>query len=250
TVEQAKNAYPKTGGQITGKVYADDDIEAKGWIGATKLYDHFDHGGWSRAYSEAFPPSAAVVGAYSRDESNTKFAYKTSQETFTCGNLHVDATHDWSGIEFKKPSGYNTTLNSNPDNSENMLTIRYRDKKDDTMHYVDIRKKSGTMALVEQLLGVGQKWTDVISNRRNKTTYTNSSDKPIIVYIESNRTGASSPFSIDITVSGLRVAYRWISVDEIVSLCAIVPPGATYRVNGGWGQPSEWVVINNWIELR
>ncbi|OTA17567.1 tail fiber protein [Xenorhabdus vietnamensis] len=155
TVDLAKNAYPKTGGIIEGKVWATNDIEAKGWIGATTLYDRHKDGRWSQAYSEAFPPTAAVVGAYSRDESNSRFALKNSQETFTCGNLHVDATHDWSGIEFKKPSGYNTTLTSNPDSHKHMLTLRYRDPADNELHSVDIRKKSGSMALTDEAIPIG-----------------------------------------------------------------------------------------------
>ncbi|OKP02074.1 hypothetical protein [Xenorhabdus eapokensis] len=63
TVDQAVNAYPKTGGTIEGKVWTASDIEAKGWIGGSKLYDCHDTGGWSRAYSEAYPPNATQIGA-------------------------------------------------------------------------------------------------------------------------------------------------------------------------------------------
>ncbi|WP_306310618.1 phage tail protein [Xenorhabdus aichiensis] len=250
TVDQAENAYPKTGGQITGKVYADDDIEAKGWVGGTTLHDRHKDGRWSRAYSEAFPPSAAVVGAYSIKEANDRYALKKSSEMFSCGGVNVEATHDWAGLKLINVTGYYVQLSATPHENADMLRILYRDKSDKTQYYASFRKKSGTVALEETLLGIGQNWTDVTSSRRNKATYTNRNDKPIVVYIESNRTGTGNPFSIDITVNGLRVAYRWTDVDEVVSLSAIVPPGATYGVQGGWARPFEWVVINTWMELR
>lgn len=105
------------------------------------------------------------------------------------------------------------------------------------------------IAATEQLFGIGQRYVNVTALRQNKATYTNPGPKPIIVYIESNRTGKDKPFSIDITVNGERVAYRWTSADEVIALSALVPPGATYRVNGGWGADVEWVVINRWVEL-
>ncbi|MEQ2019517.1 hypothetical protein ABLB90_23900, partial [Photorhabdus bodei] len=40
TVELAKSAYPRTGGKITG------DIDASGWIGASKLYERLENGEW------------------------------------------------------------------------------------------------------------------------------------------------------------------------------------------------------------
>ena len=105
------------------------------------------------------------------------------------------------------------------------------------------------IAATEQLFGIGQRYVNVTALRQNKATYTNPGPKPIIVYIESNRTGKDKPFSIDITVNGERVAYRWTNSDEVIALSALVPPGATYRVNGGWGADVEWVVINRWVEL-
>ncbi|MEM8161596.1 hypothetical protein Q4R62_03750 [Morganella morganii] len=105
------------------------------------------------------------------------------------------------------------------------------------------------IAATEQLFGIGQRYVNVTALRQNKATYTNPGPKPIIVYIESNRTGKDKLFSIDITVNGERVAYRWTSADEVIALSALVPPGATYRVNGGWGADVEWVVINRWVEL-
>lgn len=110
------------------------------------------------------------------------------------------------------------------------------------------------IAPLDKIIGIGQSWVDVTSSRENKATYINQTSKPIVVYIESNRTGSFSgtpaPFSIDIVVNNIRVAYRWTNVDEVISLSAIVPPGASYSCRGGWGTEQIWGVISAWKELR
>lgn len=109
------------------------------------------------------------------------------------------------------------------------------------------------IATTDQLFGVGQTYKNLTSSRQNKVWYTNTDSKPRIIHVESNRTGTQYPFSIDIQVidanGNNRVDYRWTSADEVVSLNALVQPGERYSVNGGWGQPTEWVVINRWVEL-
>ncbi|MBT0412539.1 hypothetical protein [Morganella morganii] len=105
----------------------------------------------------------------------------------------------------------------------------------------------------DQLFGVGQTYKNLTASRQNKVWYTNTDSKPRMIHVESNRTGTQYPFSIDIQVidanGNNRVDYRWTSADEVVSLNALVQPGERYSVNGGWGQPTEWVVINRWVEL-
>ncbi|EPQ3684893.1 hypothetical protein ABM053_00295 [Morganella morganii] len=109
------------------------------------------------------------------------------------------------------------------------------------------------IATTDQLFGVGQTYKNLTSSRQNKVWYTNTDSKPRIIHVESNRTGTQYPFSIDIQIIDTggqnRGDYRWTAADEVVSLTATVPPGARYSVNGGWGQPTEWVVINSWLEM-
>ena len=108
------------------------------------------------------------------------------------------------------------------------------------------------IATTEQLFGVGQTYRNLTTSRQNKVWYTNTDSKPRIVHVETNRTGTQYPFSIDIQVihNGVqhRADYRWTTADEVICLTAVIPPGARYRVNGGWGQPTEWTVINFWLE--
>ncbi len=108
------------------------------------------------------------------------------------------------------------------------------------------------IATTEQLFGVGQTYRNLTTSRQNKVWYTNTDSKPRIVHVETNRTGTQYPFSIDIQVihNGVqhRADYRWTTADEVICLTAVIPPGARYSVNGGWGQPTEWIVINFWLE--
>lgn len=108
------------------------------------------------------------------------------------------------------------------------------------------------IATTEQLFGVGQTYRNLTTSRQNKVWYTNTDSKPRIVHVETNRTGTQYPFSIDIQVihngAQYRADYRWTTADEVICLTAVIPPGARYSVNGGWGQPTEWTVINFWLE--
>lgn len=109
------------------------------------------------------------------------------------------------------------------------------------------------IATTDQLFGAGQTYKNLTGSRQNKVWYTNTDSKPRIVHIETNRTGTQYPFSIDIQIihNGVqhRADYRWTTADEVICLTALIPPGARFSVNGGWAQPTEWVVISNWLEF-
>ena len=81
---------------------------------------------------------------------------------------------------------------------------------------------------------LNQKWVDVTSNRVSGTTYTNTTGKPIQVYV--NGTGAGSPI---VVVNGVQIASA--TTNYYVPPTFIVPNGATYSVT---------VAISKWSELR
>ncbi|ENZ0271288.1 hypothetical protein ACGABU_003454 [Morganella morganii] len=103
----------------------------------------------------------------------------------------------------------------------------------------------------ESIIGIGQTYKDVTSTRKSGVTYTNTSTKPIIIYVESNRTAAteSDAYSIGGEVNGIRVAYRWTTANETMSISFIVPPGASYMFKGGWGQTHPWEPVLKVVEL-
>jgi hypothetical protein len=106
---------------------------------------------------------------------------------------------------------------------------------------------TGTMALTANVIGVSQTWTDVTASRSTGTTYTNSTGKPIQVSIQS-------------TITGLVASAAWFEVGGVVIsrvggsgstanmpayVYAIVPDGATYRLNtvSGVGVPAIWAEL-------
>lgn len=103
------------------------------------------------------------------------------------------------------------------------------------------------IATTDRLLCVGQAYRDVTASRKLLATYTNTDPFPRIVYIETNNIG-DNVFSIDITIDGERMAYRWAKNDEVSSFFAIVPPGSSYYVRGGWAEEKPWVVFKAWKE--
>ncbi|MBD2804152.1 phage tail protein [Xenorhabdus sp. ZM] len=146
TVELAGNAYPKTGGTIEGKVFTNSDIDAKGWVGGNRLYERFDNGKRANVYSERYPPTSADVGAYSIQEVNDQFALKISHDYFTCGGVHIEATHQYAGIRLIKPDGYFVQFSANP-NDDDPLTIYYRQPDGNTLYWASLPKKSGQIAM-------------------------------------------------------------------------------------------------------
>jgi len=95
-----------------------------------------------------------------------------------------------------------------------------------------------------QTFGVGQTLQDVTASRSVGTTYTNSTGKPIAVYVST--TGTTTSSGIVGRINGLDAAYstRDGSTGALV-LNMVVPAGATYAVQN----------INNitgtiWRELR
>lgn len=91
-------------------------------------------------------------------------------------------------------------------------------------------------------VGVGQTWQDVTASRALGTTYTNTTGRPIMVYVGSTSATTSSSF---LTVSGIQLPISQGQVGggvfKEVSI-AIVPPGATYSATAS--------ALEKWVELR
>ena len=105
-------------------------------------------------------------------------------------------------------------------------------------------------------LGVGQSWSDVTSSRDTNITYTNTTDKPIMVMIsgEPNMEG-----DLFIFVNGVKIYTQELDSMAETSISFIVPPKATYRAeayydNGGSSPRKLENVFNSryklWAELR
>ncbi len=94
--------------------------------------------------------------------------------------------------------------------------------------------KQNTADLKE--IGVGQTWQDVTSSRVTGTTYTNSTGKPIYLYVIIG-VGA---YDLHLTINGT-IHFNMSNNNGRGSVQAIVPNGSTYAIAGAF---------NVWNELR
>lgn len=86
-------------------------------------------------------------------------------------------------------------------------------------------------ALNDKLLGVGQTWQDLTSSRNSGITYTNSTLKPIQVFINANFNNGS------IVLNG--VTLQITDGAEWSFISVVIPSGHTYRANF-IGAPISW----------
>ena len=86
-----------------------------------------------------------------------------------------------------------------------------------------------------EAIGVGQTWQDVTASRVVNTTYTNSTAKPIMIYVYFGLTTTGSAFLVD------GVATMSSSASAGTSGQVIVPVGSTYKSQSSF---------TTWTELR
>jgi hypothetical protein len=107
-----------------------------------------------------------------------------------------------------------------------------------TTAQVDAAVRYGSVA------GSVQGLTDVLTSRALNTAYTNSTGRPIVVYI-----GVSATTNPDFSVllNGFTVTDAAASVSTSrVGFCFIVPNGYTYAVNRLAGSST----LTRWVEIR
>lgn len=104
---------------------------------------------------------------------------------------------------------------------------------------------AGTMALTNQVIGIGQTWQDVTASRTAGTTYTNSTGKPIMVV---GKLTSSSSAIAQVTVDGIIVpgSANCTITSQWMSASAIVPNGSTYIYGVNTGTPT----LISAVELR
>lgn len=92
-------------------------------------------------------------------------------------------------------------------------------------------------------IGIGQTWQDVASQRANNTTYTNTTGRPIQLFISVNVGGQGDDigtFNIDGVVMTIRDAAAWSH------LSFIIPNGSSYKLSVNASQYN----LLTWAELR
>ena len=167
------------------------------------------------------------IDAYTKKESDNKFALKD--------DLPELATETKTGITKLK----------------NAITDKQEDAAVTEKAVVDFVQSHTPPAL-----GIDQSWSDVTSSRDTNITYTNTTDKPIMVLIsgEPNMEG-----DLFIFVNGVKIFTQELDSMAETSISFIVPPKATYRAeayygNGGSSPRKLENIFNSryklWAELR
>lgn len=148
-------------------------------------------------------------------------------------------------------------------NASSAAYVRLYEDSDNGTNYVDLiaptsvasnktitlPDATGTVALTSNVIGVSQTWTDVTASRSTGTTYTNSTGKPIQVSIQSIIVASVSGGTAWFEVGGVTIARAGGSgnvANMPAYVYAIVPDGATYRLNAVSGITNP----NIWAELR
>ena len=182
----------------------------------------------TRKWSDAtFLKKTDKIDAYNKTESDEKFALKD--------DLPELATETKIGITKLK----------------NIINAKQTDVAVTEKAVVDFVQSHTPPAL-----GVDQSWSDVTSSRDTNITYTNSTDKPIMVLIsgEPNMEG-----DLFIFVNGVKIFTQELDSMAETSISFIVPPKQTYRAeayygNGGSSPRKLENIFNSryklWAELR
>lgn len=181
--------------------------------------------------------SAGDVGAYSKTETDTKVAdaKKAGTDAQTKANAaNTAATNANNNANGRVPSA--RKVNGKPLTAD--ITLSAGDVGTYTKQEIDTKTSAGSG------LGYNQKWQDVTANRTFNTTYTNTMNKPIVVYIVgSTNSGHQLSFTLDGIVCN---HFKFSSTGQNINLTIIVPQGSSYSFNGNGVNKSYF----KWLELR
>ena len=147
------------------------------------------------------------IDAYTKKESDKKFALKD--------DLPELATETKEGITKLK----------------NSVTAKAEDATVTEKAVVDFVQSHTPPAL-----GIDQSWRDVTSSRDTNITYTNTTEKPIMVMISGEPRIEGDLF---IFVNGAKIFTQELDATSVTSLSFIVPPKATYRAEAYYGNGSS-----------
>ncbi|MFY1875542.1 phage tail protein [Achromobacter xylosoxidans] len=99
---------------------------------------------------------------------------------------------------------------------------------------------AGFQTVRGQAFGVGQSMQNVAGSRTIGVAYTNTTGRPIVVYIAGD-TNTSAGGNLGITIGGLFVARSiWASQGIALAVTAVIPPGIAYVANASGISLSQW----------
>jgi len=105
-----------------------------------------------------------------------------------------------------------------------------------TLNSSSVETINATTVNADNLLGQGQTWQDVKSSRVDGTIYTNTTGRPIAMFVTGNDT-ADLLLYVDGVVAGR--SYDNIGGNMAYLFC-IIPNGSTYKITSGGTDTAEW----------
>ena len=100
-----------------------------------------------------------------------------------------------------------------------------------------IRGDDNFDSAIKKGLGDGQTWQDVLSSRANNVTYTNTTGRPIAVYMSNGDAGGVTAMPY---VDGLLLVRAAIYATGATIASFVVPTGSTYKVVCEGINPTDW----------
>lgn len=102
------------------------------------------------------------------------------------------------------------------------------------------------IASSDSLLGLSQEYINVSASRVKNTLYTNTTGRPLYLFVQHNTTAATSLISINVSVGESNMIFYGVgdaaaNTTKSVTACLVVPVGAKYGVFSDF---------TTWIELR
>lgn len=207
---------------------------------------------WDEDYTKLNPPTAAELGVYSTQQADDKFQPKGNYQpagSYQPKGDYVDKTATYEQV-VKGPLTANSAMYITSDGvGSDLLSLvtwggRFGLRKRVNGNYggtVEVPMTGGTIALVEQTIGINQTWKNLTSSRSVGVSYTNTSNKPILVVLTGQGEGDNSAkIAVDNVTVAILGGIKIYSINRGVSF--IVPPGSKYLVE-------STAVIAVWSEL-
>ncbi|WP_272573306.1 phage tail-collar fiber domain-containing protein [Providencia sp. PROV259] len=201
---------------------------------------------WDEDYTKLNPPTPAELNVYSIPQADNKFQQKGNYQP---KGDYVDKTTTSEQV-IKGSMAVNSAFYVTSDGAGSDLlglvtwggAFGFRKRINNTYGgTVEVPYQGGTIALVEQTMGINQSWKNVTSARNVGVSYTNTTKKPIFIALTGQAEGDGSA---KITVDNVTVAtlggIKIYSINRGISF--IVPAGSKYFVE-------STAIITAWSEL-
>lgn len=232
----------------------------------------------TRKWSDAtFMKKTDKIDAYTKQESDDKFALKKDLDSFWPRNATLLPAGDYTKIGFwrKLKAGYyffnvGSVNDQNPTNypssygfvehlilgGEHYIIWRTTDTGHYEIHFnhsFDDNDHFSWRFKDLYGLGVNQTWQDVKSQRQAGEIYTNNTDKPIFISVVCQASSQSATYEMWLDVNDIMVQRIYSGIisgsTPVGSVCSVIPVGATYKITTKivrGGNPE----IMSWAELR